>query len=103
MMFGGFFDTSAIDAFAQDVVRELRKAVPPEGSDQAARSRRRKELDERLLRMTTALVRTHRLNVYQKAKLGPRVQARMEAEGYGREFSESFSFELVKLVAMSKG
>jgi hypothetical protein len=101
-MFGRFFDTSAIDAFAREVVRELRTAIPPEGSGQTGKARRQKELDVRLLRMATLLVRTHRLNVYQKAKLGPRVQAAMHEAGYAREFSQQFSFELVKLVAMAR-
>jgi hypothetical protein len=101
-MFGKFFDTSAVDAFAQDVVREVRKAVPPKGALQGKQARRQKELDERLLRMARQLVQVQRLNIYQKAKIGPRVQDAMEAAGYAREFSQAFSFELVKLVAMAK-
>ena len=101
-MFGKFFDTCAIDAFAQDVVREVRKAIPAEGAAQARQARRQKELDERLLRMAAQLVRQHRPNFYQKAKLGPRVQDALQAAGYPREFSQAFSFELVKLVAVAR-
>jgi hypothetical protein len=101
-MFGKFFDTAEVDRFARDVVAELLKLSPPEGGKggkQAAE--RRKKLDDRLSRMIVQLARGVRLNVYQKAKLGPRLQDAMESAGYPADFSKSFSYEVVIRVAQS--
>jgi ribosome maturation protein Sdo1 len=101
-MFGMFFNTAEVDRFAKAVVSELLKLSPPEGAEGGKQAAdRRKKLDDRLRRMIDQLARDVRLNVYQKAKLGPRLQDAMEDAGYSTEFSKSFSYEVVIRVAQS--
>jgi hypothetical protein len=98
-MFARFFDTRPVDAFAAEVARELSRSLPPGSVGDA---RRLQKLDGKLGRMVTQLVRAHRLNFYQKAKLGTRLQDALEQAGYPVEFSKTFSYQLVTRVAQAR-
>ena len=100
-MFGKFFDTSAIDAFVQSVVDDLTKLIPPAQMDGASKQvrKRREQADERIRRQAATLATTTPLNVYQKAKLGVRLQEALEAAGYADDFSKPFAYEVVSMVA----
>jgi hypothetical protein len=100
-MFTRFFDTRVIDSFAAEVAREMRRSLPPTEVQAEGKQaeKRRAQLDDRLRRMLEQLAAANRLNVYQKAKLGSRLQDEMTVAGYPDEFSRTFSFELVKRLA----
>jgi hypothetical protein len=102
-MLGKFFDTSAVDTFATWVVAELSKSIPPGRIDDASKqiAKRREQVDERIRRHVQGLASTERLNIYQKAKLGTRLQQALEAAGYTQAFSKPFAYAVVKLVAVA--
>lgn len=96
-----FFDTSNIDAFAAQVVQELTRQLPPAfvGNSDKQAGKRQEKLDDKLHRMVEELHRKTRLNFYQKARIGGRIQDAMEAAGYSAEFSKALSYQVVLLVA----
>lgn len=100
-MLARFFDTRVVDGFAAEVVREMCKSLPPTEvhAEGKQAEKRRAQFDDRLRRMLERLAAEHRLNVYQKAKLGSRLEDELSAAGYPAEFSHTFSFELVKRLA----
>jgi len=102
-MFSKFFDTSATDAFAKQVVAALSKSIPPELVDDASKrtEKRRAQLDALIRRHAESLASSSRLNVYQKAKLGPLLQEALAAAGYPEAFSKPFAYDVVKLVAVA--
>jgi hypothetical protein len=102
-MFKSFFNTASIDAFAGQVVAEMLKQMPPQhvGANDRKAQRGNARFDARLARMVEELHQKSRLNIYQKAKLAPRLQDAMEAAGYSPEFSKSLCYDIALLVAQS--
>jgi len=102
-MFGKFFETSAIDSFANQVVADLRKAVPPERIDDGSKQteKQRAQIDSLIRRRAVTLVSSARLNVYQKAKVGPLIEAALVHAGYPQDFGKAFAYEVVKLIAVA--
>lgn len=102
-MFGSFFNTSHVDTFAALVVRELVKGLPPQQLDtqskQAEKTRTR--IDDKIRSHAQQLVNNHQLNIYQKAKLGSQLQDGLLAAGYPKTFSKSFTYDVVRLVALA--
>ena len=97
----GWLDTKEVDAFAQWVVDELRKRMPPESLDRADR-----KAAHRLHRMNETIsdrARTlaPRLNLYKRARLGNRVRWAMKEAAYPEAFVEAFTYELVTLVTVA--
>lgn len=96
-----FFDTSAIDSFAERLVAEMSRILPPgnielEGK---AATRLRERLEEILRRRVAAFNASTCLGVVQKARIGTRLQARMENAGYTAEFAHQLSYDIVRMVA----
>lgn len=101
-MFGKFFDTSAVDAFAAWVVAELSKALPPDRLDEAREGDKlRERIRDRISERAQSLVAANRLNIYQKAKLGERLEEALETAGYPRAFSKPFAYDVVRVVALA--
>jgi len=103
-MLASFFDTTSTNEFADWIVAEIKRAVPP---DSAPRKKkhviRAKELDDNIARRVAEFTRTTRLNIYKKARLAARVREGMTALGYPETFVKSFSFELLaRLQSASK-
>lgn len=101
-MIGKFFDTSALTPFIISVVQELVKSCPPghmhdESKQQA---KRLSKVDAHIRRHVDRLASSAQLNFYQKAKLGTSLEAALEAAGYSAEFCKSFSYDVVKLLAV---
>jgi hypothetical protein len=101
-MFAKFFDTTAVDAFAAKVAAELRKSFPPEKVNDSSKQaeKRREQLDQRIRLAVQNLARSTPLNIYQKAKLGTKLQAVLEGMGSPGEFSASLARDVVKLMAL---
>jgi len=100
-MFGRFFDTAAIDQFAASVAADLRKTLPVElcQSDSKAARKARDAAQERVRRHVGTFAATVRLNIYQKAKLGIRLQEALESVGYPADFAKAFAYDVVSQVA----
>lgn len=100
-MLGRFFDTSEVDTLAVWIVNELKKSVPT-GHIDYGETQIQKKLGqlEHHMRGRMSQLQLARLNVYQKARLGVRLQAALQAEGYEKSFYQPFSYEVVRLVAL---
>jgi hypothetical protein len=96
-MFGRFFNTAAVDQFADLIVSEVKLALPPgfaPGTKNIAD--RAEKLNERIAHHTGEFTRsTPRLSVYKKAHLAARVREGMSAHGYPEPFVKSFSYDLL--------
>lgn len=101
-MFGKFFNTTHVDTFATQVVELFIKLAPPAlFADTSGKAmKKRDKLDEQVRRQTQQFAREHRLNIYQKARLGSQLQDALETAGYPVEFCKAYSIEVAKLIAM---
>ncbi len=95
-MFKAFFDTTRVDAFAAEVVKELQRQLPPAEVNAAGKAvdRRRDKAMDSVARKIEQLADQGPLNFFQKAKLGTRLQAALEEAGYPAEFAKTFSYNL---------
>ena len=98
-MLGRFFDTSAVDEYADWVVEEVKRTLPA-SYDPTLRnvSGKVERLDRRLAERTATFIETSKLNLYQKARLASRVREGMSAFGYPKPFVQTFSMDIVKRV-----
>jgi hypothetical protein len=98
-MFGRFFDTTPVDEFADWVVDEVKRTLPP-GFDPSLKNVSGKvdRLDRRIAERTTSLTQALKLNIYQKARLASRVQEGLAVSGYPKPFIKSFSMDIVTRV-----
>ena len=91
-----------MDAFADQIVGAFVKAAPPaqmaDGSHKAAK--KRDQLDEQVRRQAEQFAREHRLNVFQKARLGSQLQDGLEQSVYTDELIKVYSYEVTKLFAL---
>jgi hypothetical protein len=100
----GWFDTKQVDAFAQEVLDDLLKRVPPAtlpldyGKKTGERLHRLTEVMSNRMR---AFAVTHRPNFYKRARLGNRVKWGMKDAGYPEAFVEAFTYELVTLMTLA--
>jgi hypothetical protein len=102
-MFASLFSTAQVDALTAEVVVEMQRLLPPArlGAASKADDKARKQLDEKIRKRVQAFAAGTRLNVYQKAKLGTRLQAALEAAGYPSEFSKPFAYDVVTMLALA--
>lgn len=97
-----WFDTDEIDEFVRSIAAELVKRTPP-----AALDARDEKMPKRLRSTYRAVfsraeqfARTHKLNIYKKARLGNQFRWALKEAGYPKEFVESWTYELVTLVTL---
>jgi hypothetical protein len=100
-MLGRFFDTSAIDQFAAAVADDVRRSLPPAdcNTDSKAARKARAAAEARVRTRVQAFAGSTRLNVYQKAKLGLRLQDALSLAGYPDDFAKRLSYDVVSQVA----
>ena len=100
-MFGTFFKTADVDQYADWVVGEVKRTLPPTGIKNVAD--RAEKLNVSLAKKTGEFARSTKLNLYKKARLTARVREGMSALGYPETFVKSFSLDLIaRLQAASK-
>ena len=101
-MFGNFFNISHIDAFSALVVRELTNGLPPDQLNMPSKKAEiaRSRVDGKIRTHAQQLIHTHHLNIYQKAKLGSRLQDDLREAGFPESFSEAFAYDVVRLIAL---
>jgi hypothetical protein len=103
-MFGSFFKTAEVDQYADWVVAEVKRSLPPGHSPGTKKiGERAEKLEASIAKKTAEFTRSTKLNIYKKARLAARVREGMSAVGYPEPFVKSFSFDLLtRLQAASK-
>ena len=101
-MFGNFFNTSHVDAFSALVVQELTRGMRPDQLNTSSKKAEiaRARIDGKIRAHAQHLINNHRLNIYQKAKLGSRLQDDLREAGFPESFSEAFAYDVVRLIAL---
>jgi len=102
-MFARFFSTTEVDALADAIVGELSRSMPVDAAttDSKSAARAREQTEAKVRKRVNALAASTSLGVYQKAKLGTRLEAALAAAGYPAEFSKSFAYEVVRTLAIA--
>ena len=98
-MFGNFFDTTEVDRFADWVIGEVKRALPP-AHDPSAKNiaQRADNLNKQIEQQTQVFCASTKLNIYKKARLAARVREAMDAHGYPKPFIQSFSLDLLRRI-----
>lgn len=95
-----WFDTREVDALAAAITADLVRRVPP--SSLEARDRQTalalRKAQEAVFARAAKFARTHKLNLYKKARLGSQFRWALSEAGYPGEFVEAWTIELVNLV-----
>jgi hypothetical protein len=102
MAFFGWFETGEVDDFARSIAVELVKRVPPtslEARDEKA-AKRLANTHQAVFSRAAQFARTHKLNVYKKARLGNQFRWALKEAGYPAEFIQSWTYELVTLITL---
>jgi hypothetical protein len=97
-----WFETKEIDEFAQSIAAELVKRAPParlEAHDEKT-SRRLRNTHHAVFSRAEQFARTHKLNIYKKARLGNQFRWALKEAGYPKAFVETWTYELITLVAL---
>ena len=98
-----WFDTRAGDELARAIVAELVVRVPPAtlpAKDKKAATKLRNTHDAVFAR-AGKFARTHRLNLYKKARFANQIRWALKDAGYPPEFIEGWTYELATLVAVA--
>jgi hypothetical protein len=102
-MFGTFFDTTEVDRFADWVVGEFKRELPPKRNPPPKNiSDRTNKLDQALSNKTREFVGSTKLNVYKKARLASRVREGMAELGYPESFVKSVTYDLISRMQVPK-
>jgi|ERR1039458_5234523 hypothetical protein len=102
-MFRRFFDTTEVDQFADWIISEFKRQLPPVRNPPAKNvGDRANKLDQVIANRTLEFVKTAKLNVYKKAHLASRVRDGMTANGYSETFVKSISYDLLNRLQKAK-
>lgn len=95
-MFASFFNTTAVDEFADWIVSEVKNALPPGFAPGAKNiADRAEKLNQSISKGVLEFTKKTGLNIYKKARLAARVREGMSAHGYPEPFVKSFSLDLL--------
>jgi hypothetical protein len=97
----GWFDSKAVDAFADGAVADLVKRVPPEKMHTRKSVERLRSTGDMIFTRADNFGRSQSLNVYQRARLGNRVKWALREAGYPAEFADALTYELVTVITIS--
>jgi hypothetical protein len=101
-MFGSFFNTAELDLYADWILGELKRALPPGfAPDTKNIAERAEKLNERIAKRTGEFTQAAGLNIYKKARLAARVSEGMSAHGYPEAFVKSFSYDLLTRIQVA--
>ncbi len=103
-MFGSLFNTAEVDRFADSILAEVKRSLPPGHVPGIKNIEERTErLNVTLQEKTGEFTRSTKLNIYKKARLAARVREGMSSHGYPEPFIKAFSLDLLRrLQAASK-
>lgn len=98
-----WFDCREVDAFADGIVADLVKRVPPGAVGAAAKkaAQRLRTTQDMIFSRAETFAGSHRLNLYKKAHLGNRFKWALREAGYPDEFVDALTHELVTVVTLS--
>lgn len=96
-----WFETREVDDLAAAIAAELVKRVPPAALDSNTKKAadRLRNTHEAVFARAGKFARTHKLNVYKRARLGNQFRWALKEAGYPPEFVEAWTYELVILIA----
>lgn len=100
-----WFNTKEVDAFANWVVADLLKRLPPRslGGDYDTKTADRlQRMNEAVSGRAWELAAKHKLNFYKRARLGSRVKWGLKEAGYPEPFVDAFTYELLKVVTVGR-
>jgi hypothetical protein len=92
-MFGSFFNNTEVDQYADWIVAEVKRTLPPAGTKNVADQA--EKLNVSVAKKTGEFARSTKLNIYKKAHLAARVRDGLNALGYSEAFVKSFSLDLL--------
>jgi hypothetical protein len=98
-----WFATTEVDELVRAITVELVKRVPPTPlpvSDKKMAIRLRNTHDAVFAR-AGKFARTHKLNIYKKARFGNQFRWALKDAGYPPEFIDSWTYEIVTLVTLA--
>jgi hypothetical protein len=98
-----WFDTAEVDELARSIAADLVKRVPPSTLDSHTKKAAEglRNAHDAIFDRAAKFARTQKLNIYKKARLGNQFRWALKEAGYPPEFVESWTYELVTLVAIS--
>src|SRR3972149_6657780 len=98
-----WFDTVEIDELARSIAAELATRVPPAtlGSQDKTAATRLRNTHDAIFARAGKFARTHKLNIYKKARLGNQFRWALREAGYPPEFVESWTYELAILITLN--
>ena len=103
-MFFNWFNTKEVDEFADSVIADLVKRMPPGKVDVKADKTGRKAVEkvrkahDAIFKRIETFASTTRLNIYKKARLGNRIKWALTEAGYPAGFIDALTMELLTAV-----
>lgn len=100
-----WFDTREVDELARSIAAELVKRVPPAALESHTKkaAERLRNTHDAIFSRAAKFARTHRLNIYTRARLGNQFRWALREAGYPREFVEAWTYEIVLLITLNAG
>jgi hypothetical protein len=106
-MFGDWFNVKEVDEFAESIIADLVKRIPPakieakvDVAGKKAVAKLRKAHDS-IFKRVEVFARTHTLNIYKKARLGNRIKWALNEAGYPSGFVDTLTMELLTVVTFA--
>ena len=97
-----WFKSKEVDEFADSIVADLIKRLPPSGVDAPAKkaAERLRKTHDAIFGRIENFARTQNLNIYKKARLGNRLKWALVEVGYPSDFVDTLTLELVTVVTL---
>lgn len=97
-----WFDTAEVDELARSIATELVKRIPPSLLDSHTKSAadRLRNTHDAIFARAGKFARTHKLNIYKKARFGNQFRWALKEAGYPPDFVDSWTYELVTLITL---
>ena len=99
-----WLNTKEVDEFACSLVDDLVRRLPPPAanSEKEWTPHRLRDTHDVIFARVEKFARTHRLNVFKKARLGNTFKWTLSQAGYEREFVDSLTYDIVTLISSKK-
>jgi hypothetical protein len=97
-----WFNGKAVDEFADSIVADLVKRIPPSGVDAPAKkaAERLRKTHDAVFGRIEKFARAQYLNIYKKARLGNRLKWALLDAGYPADFVDTLTLELLTVVTL---
>jgi hypothetical protein len=106
-MFGDWFNVKEVDEFADSIVADLVKRIPPAKIDLKVDEAGKKAVEklrkahDSIFKRVEVFARSHALNVYKKAHMGNRIKWALNEAGYPSGFVDTLTMELLTVVTFA--